>query len=270
MKIFQKARWLSLDITMGAVVLLFFISRIHGIETSWHIYLALAIAIWTIYTLDHLNDVRKVDKPRLATGRHSYHRHHFKSIMTALGLVLIIGIVNIYFLPYKLIAAGLIFILFSIVYLLIQGRLATAGLKEFTIAVGYAIGVFMYPVIAIENSGLLVFQAFQLFLLALMNLVLMAFYDTKYDKEAGFASIVGLGSERIVRVLVRILAGTVLLSFAVYWLIYHFDFYQIFVLAAVVMLTIIYEFPSIFSSDDRFRLWADAVFFIPLLILPFL
>ena len=47
---------LSLDITAGAVVMSFFVAHLLGVALTVSMVIGLAIAIWLIYTLDHLKD----------------------------------------------------------------------------------------------------------------------------------------------------------------------------------------------------------------------
>lgn len=265
MKIFQKARWLSLDITLGAVILLFFICELHSLSAGLHIYMALAIAIWSIYTMDHLRDARKITVQR--EGRHSFHQKYFNNILIALIVVLVIGIFNIYFLPVALVRSGLILTLMSVVYLYSQRQLAVSGLKELAIATGYTAGIFLFPATRLELEIDLILQACQLLLIALINTIVVANYDKSFDRDAGFVSIAESQDARAVKILLAMFFTIILGLVVVYSALLAFDEYQLFTVLASCVLIVVHGFPSYFRVGDRFRFWADAVFFIPLPII---
>lgn len=265
MNILLKARWLSLDITIGAIVLLFFISRIHEIEPSVHVYIALAIAIWSIYTLDHLRDARGPSGYR--SGRHQYHRDNFERIVLVQIVALAAGVINMFFLPRSIIQAGLIVAGLSGIYLIMQSSLAKVGLKEVVIAVGYATGIFLYPIQVLQGGEGILMEYVQLTGLALTNILIIAFYDFQEDKHAGFGSFVSFaGYERtrsiiILLITIQSMVGVYLLSRSDRLM------YQLFILMSLVIFSLVLWKRSFFIHSDRYRLWSDLVFFLPLAII---
>ena len=60
LKIIHFVQNLSLDITAGAVIMTLFLGQVFEVEVSGTMVAGLAIAIWLIYTADHLFDAFKL------------------------------------------------------------------------------------------------------------------------------------------------------------------------------------------------------------------
>ncbi|MEO8760594.1 MAG: hypothetical protein ABI448_06880, partial [Bacteroidia bacterium] len=78
-KIFQA---LSLDVVAGAAVFSLAISKYYQVKISWSALICQSIAIWLIYTFDHLLDAKKTAGDP-STYRHQFHKKNKKTLLTA-------------------------------------------------------------------------------------------------------------------------------------------------------------------------------------------
>lgn len=81
---------LSLDAPLVAVAWLHMFARAWRVDFHpWHAYAALALAVWIIYVLDRLLDVRmrSPDDPSLGL-RHHFHAKHWKGFVAAMVLAI--------------------------------------------------------------------------------------------------------------------------------------------------------------------------------------
>src|SRR5690606_21598184 len=94
---------LSIDIVIGACAGMLFFDRLIGADLRPLLYLLLALAVWCIYTFDHLLDARQIKKAA-STPRHAFHQKHFKTLASLLVILGILGLgMAFYFLKIKFI-----------------------------------------------------------------------------------------------------------------------------------------------------------------------
>lgn len=264
-RILTKARWLSIDIAVGAVVLLFFICDIHQIHVNPFVVIALFIAVWLIYTWDHLLDVRNLSKP--STKRHRFHKNNFREIARISFFVLLCGIINFLFIPIKVAMYGLILSLFSAFYLALQKKFSLIGGKELTVAVGYTFGVFLYPMVRVGFQGVIFYEILSMFILTYVNILIVAKYDTEADRQDQVSSLsLTKGLSWVTGFIYVLLCFGIIISMGGVF-IFSSDSYHIFTLLSFIILLIVNYFDSYFSINDRFRLVADGIFFLPLLFM---
>src|SRR5690349_20970168 len=89
-------RWvniLSLDVAAGAVISALFFVDITNAQVYPLSLLALGLAVWIIYTVDHLKDVYRLTQVA-TTNRHRFHQQHFKVliIVASLALLTVVGL----------------------------------------------------------------------------------------------------------------------------------------------------------------------------------
>ena len=125
--LFRYFRWLSLDIALGGAILVSFVGEQFNLEVGFFIQSAVFIAIWIIYTADHLRDAKNLENPSMP--RHQFHKRNFKSIIWALGIMACLGFVNLFFLPQRVLIYGTVTVLIVAIYFLIQKRLSLIGFK---------------------------------------------------------------------------------------------------------------------------------------------
>ena len=82
---------LSLDVALGAGVLSLVLGRYLGFRIPVTVLLILVLAVWIIYTVDHLLDAKSISG-QATSFRHHFHQHFFKAILASLILAFAIGI----------------------------------------------------------------------------------------------------------------------------------------------------------------------------------
>lgn len=264
--LYRYFRWLSLDIVLGAIIFLSFLANLYQIDLSFQVYLALAIAIWQIYTIDHLIDARKsmhLDERRM------FHRRHEHILIFVSGVLAVIGLINIYFLPIEIVRSGVILAAACVFYMMMVYFFRKLWFKEVLIAVGYACGIFLSPFSmshSIEAVDLVILL--QLAVLAFVNLSIFSYYDQEKDKKGGFGSIVLLMEDKslhIIRLLLLLVFGS-----CVFFLLFLSEKYAVIQLVYLVMTLLFFvliRFHFYFRAHERFRILGDAVFFVPVLFM---
>ena len=268
MKPYRYFRWLSLDIVLGAVIFLKFLGILYGLSLPFTIYLALAIAIWLIYSVDHLIDSRNADT---SDPRREFHKKHFKQIVFVAGLAAIIGLFDVYYLPVGIIRAGSILAACCVSYLMLVYFIPKLWFKELIVAFGYAAGIFLAPLVMVDSIQMVDFLLFtQLAALALVNLLVFSVYDREKDDNNGFGSmalVMGSRSVGLIWTLLFLLIGSSV-GFGIF-LPEKYLFIQFTYLIMTCMLMGIMRFQLFFSQNERFRVLGDAIFFVPAIFLFF-
>jgi hypothetical protein len=184
--------WLSLDVVFGAMASMYFFQELVHVQLEWHTFVLLGLAVWTIYSLDHLLDARQ------SKGSSSPRRVFYKQNKLVLSLGIIVAVV-----------AGLAGAFYwlgwdkemqlTLILALAMGgcrwaiqKLGPVVLKEVSIALFYVVGCLWLPILRAEAQDLswqaLAF-AIVFFLLALLNLWMLSFLDREEDRQDGFVSI---------------------------------------------------------------------------------
>lgn len=189
-KIIAFVQNLSLDITAGAVISSLYIAKVFKVELSNQVLLGLAVAIWLIYTADHLWDGYRV-QGEAVNPRHAFHQRHFKLILGIAVFVFGFGIYNTFELPSDTIWFGLGLVALTGLYFLYL-KLSKAHLqKELFAAFVYVAGIFVGPISLLEHWDWFILLPFiQFFLLAYVNLMLFPLFEQEEDDQQGMASIV--------------------------------------------------------------------------------
>jgi len=271
-------RWiniLSLDVCAGAIAGGIMATMIFGSSPGWAYWLILPLAVWLIYTADHLIDGYRAG----ANAQHErrlLHRDHLK-ILAAVSAVLIplIASIAFLFLPGSVIIFGICLGILVLVYLVlvffIGKRSASFLPKELIVALIYTAGIWG-PVIIIKQSIILIegLVAIMYFLLALSNLFMLSIIEVKVDKAEGQCSFplsFGVKRARILFNLfttVVIIVSILLISTGSSWLITK---------AAIITglmsicFLLIYSYSNQLEKNDVYRYISEAVFFLPILIL---
>ncbi len=176
-------------------------------------------------------------------------------------VLLVVG--QVYFLPATVFIKGLCLSAIVVIYVLLQRKLF---IKEFVVALLYTLGVLL-PSWALQPvlSPLQALLIIQLFVIALINLLLFSWFEFAADQKDGHASFATrLGKTRTAKLLVALCVVNFIISG---WILTQYQFsVSIFVLFAMtIALLIIYLKAEFFANKDRYRLLGDAIFFIPLL-----
>ncbi|MFY0599202.1 MAG: hypothetical protein JXR03_05990 [Cyclobacteriaceae bacterium] len=262
---YKYFRWLSLDIVLGAIIFLAFLGSYYDTSFSFSIYFSLASAIWLIYTTDHLIDSAKAAD----SARRKFHKDNFKGLVFIGGVVLLLALVNVYFLPHDIIKNGAILSSMCIGYLLLVYFIRALWFKEILVAFGYGAGVFLVPVT--ENGAItaldLIFLL-QLVLIALINLLVFSYYDMEEDSKVGFSSIAKQVGAKKARLLINSLILLSLIASAFILLTTEAALsFEVVYLSMTIILAVTFWMPYYFRVKERYRALGDAVFYMPLIFL---
>ena len=175
-KLFDYFRILSLDVAFGGVVLSASLAQAFGMSLPFTIVLGLFLAIWLIYSFDHLLDAQKL-RESASMRRHKFHFENRKTILIVMMIMMLVGLGNMIFMPVITLIMGLIVTFFVAFYFFLSWKFKLFLIKEVFIASIYATGVVLGPVSlgGIDQASLF-FIIFQFFGLALLNLLIISNY----------------------------------------------------------------------------------------------
>lgn len=189
---FTLFSWLSLDVVIGAMASLYFFQELLHVSLDWPAYVLLGLAVWTIYTLDHLLDARKI--ANTSSPRRAFHRRY----QVVLGVGILIAVGSGLAGAFYWMGWGKEFQLTLILAFSMFGcrwaiqKFGPVLLKEVSIALFYVVGTIWLPLLRAEaadlNWAVLIF-ALLFFVLALLNLWMLSFLDREEDRQDGFLSI---------------------------------------------------------------------------------
>lgn len=262
-RLYRVGNLLNLDVAAGAVVTALFYSKILGVPPRLYGMLTLGCVVWVIYTLDRLLDIRRISTTP-SSQRHRFHKLYVRPLWIAVALVSIFVISQFYFLRPPVLMSGL-YVSFAVgAYLFLQQFLRV---KEIFVAILYTSGV-LVPSLSIHVGQLSGYQYLliaQLFIVALINLLLFSWFEfeadqkdsqtsfaTQWDKASTAKLIVVLS---VVNTLLSILIAN---QYQATWLIVVLPL-------MTVSLLFIYLNSKFFLEYHRYRLFGDAVFFLPLI-----
>lgn len=274
--IYEKLNLLSLDVVAGACSGMYFFADLMKLELSWKIYLLLALAVWSIYTFDHLLDAKKVKEPA-RTQRHRFHQEHFYVLLVFMAAAVFTGLfLAFWFLPtMKMLGSGLIlaFLTVSSMAGLRLGGNKTAVVKELSTALFYVSGLLLAPLLYFDfffasNSWL--FFAGAYLLLAWFNLVFLSYIDGDEDLAEGHPSVMTVIGKVKTRRLLWVLT-TIGLIYLVFLFVLLPSYYHIYSLIWGLMLLMhvisFVESPNADNIKTRKRL--ELAFSLPMLLLLF-
>ncbi|PIQ47967.1 MAG: hypothetical protein COW03_12170 [Cytophagales bacterium CG12_big_fil_rev_8_21_14_0_65_40_12] len=260
---------LSLDITAGAVISSLYVAKVFSVLLSSNMLFGLGIAIWLIYTIDHLLDAHFAsDQPK--NRRHAFHQRHKNKLLILGAIIFLVGLINLTYLPFTTIKFGLVLAAFVLFYFgsLHLLKISKTWHKEILAAVIYTVGVFAAPFSQMALIGAVeILFLIQFFLLVLSNLFLFPLFEFTTDCEDKLQSIVTIKGKRFVRslILVLVLMNSALIGFAVL----NGQSYEATMVLFAMNLTlfILWKWPFVFQINDRYRFLGDGIFFLPLIYL---
>lgn len=269
-RLYRWAQAMSLDVVLGSGLLSLAISRCYQVKLPLVVVLCLMIAVWLIYTYDHLSDARKVKKAA-ATYRHRFHQRHYRLLCISLVPVAFAGLFLLFYLPFITLKWGL-FCAGLVAFYFLMLRLGLFWFKEFFVAICYTLGVFLGPLSLAEPSPALYEWLLlpQVLLLALANLVIFSCFDYHSDRRDGHSSLaLHLGPVLARKIAIGLLALG-LLSNILLMLLTHFlplaNLQLLFMLMNLLLLMLLYR-EQTFRQNERYRIIGDGVFFLPALML---
>ncbi|MEQ9468813.1 MAG: UbiA family prenyltransferase [Ekhidna sp.] len=255
-RVYRTAQILSLDIVIGAVILLRFFCVQFGVAPRWEVFVLLGGVVWLIYTADHLRDAEH--KIRSSRERYLFHKEHRKPLVVVAGIVLLVLSILVFFIPLVIFLGGLALAVFSFIYLIMQHRLSRFLSKELYVALVYSAGILMVPFLLSQTYRWDVFLL--LVLLTFINLSLFSWYEKDEDIRDKFQSIAtelnGKKLEKIILLLISLGLAIALLSI---------NLIASYFIAGFVIYALMIIFPDWFRLSHRYRAIGDGVFLLPIL-----
>ncbi|HLU90664.1 MAG TPA: UbiA family prenyltransferase [Cyclobacteriaceae bacterium] len=272
-RVYVYLQTLSIDIVLGACAGMLFFARLVGAELNIILYVLLGLAVWCIYTFDHLLDARQIGS-QASTFRHAFHQRHFKAlsillvVMGCLGLILALIMLRIKYIIGLGLGLGALILL---VFILFKVRPRQwAFLKEIFIATLYVGGIMLAPFFHRESQ--LVPADFwwlgsAYVLVAWFNSAYLGILDRETDQKDGLYSLaLRLGepkSRKILRIILILMLGYIA-SF--YLWLGSFTYMHISILLLIALVHAI-AFLERDRHKDAIRRKLDGSFMLPFLLL---
>ncbi len=264
---------LSLDVVLGAGVSTVFVAKFLVAPIPYVSLLALCACVWLIYTADHLMDAYQLGRSVAHTVRHRYHQTRFKTIALAWGLVALLGVGILFYLPSKLILYGSLLAALVLLYALLlkYTALRTWFPKEIATALFYTTGVFL-PAMASYGAPLpwsasVLF--FQYSFLALANLLLFSWFEADTDRQDGHPSFALSAGRPLVRSLIYVCLIAVGISSLAFLGVVATSELTVAVQGTVLVMALVLLtltlWPSYFRAQERYRLLGDGIFVLPII-----
>ncbi len=264
---------LSIDILLGVSSSYLFARVLLKSDLPVLVPLILCIAVWLIYTLDHLSDAYFLGKRALKPVYIWHWKRRrillvFSTVLAASAFLL-----SFLYLPVKVLYAGLAGSGFLLLYGLFQSLPISRGryfFKELWVGGIYTLGVWGLPIlfrgVRADPAVILILAAF--FCLVMVNVLSYSLFEMPLDRQENLPTLAVRYGNRFCRNLIRgflimavilvlvcmIISDTVRLKAAGILLVMS------------ILLGIIHIFPGYFGRNDRFGRLADAVFILPAMI----
>jgi hypothetical protein len=267
LRIIHFVQNLSLDITIGAVISSLFLARVMNVEVSAYMMIGLTIAIWLIYTFDHLRDAYKT-KGRSNNPRHAFHQRYFKEVSSVALIVFALGLYNLKYLPKETMYLGLVLVGLSGLYFVYLMLAKQAVNKEFFAATVYVAGIAVAPFsLANEFNSNWALVLVIFWLLAYANLLIIPSYEVELDRSDNQGSVVTrLGEAKVRQLLLFLLVLCTLLIQYFGYLTNLSAAYPILLLMVSTLLILVLR-PQYFRKYQLYRILSDGIFFLPGIVL---
>jgi 1,4-dihydroxy-2-naphthoate octaprenyltransferase len=272
-RIYQRFTWLSLDVVLGSIAGMLFFAKLRHITLDWQEYALLGMAVWCIYTADHLMDARKTNSIE-DEDRHHFHLVYQKpllALMIATGLLGLFWAIRFFGFSRELyFGAGLGIVIMLILLGVRKFAANRVRMKELSSSVFYVIGISWLPWYATpveDYSWIAVTLTLAYVGLAYLNLIMLSSLDEEKDKRAGFTSIATKIPSEKLSTQIRNLAF-VLVACCLLLLVYVNSMYRVYPLLLLIMLLLHYL--SFFKSNltpSQIRIRMELTFAVPLLLL---
>lgn len=246
--------------------------QIVGAHMHWAWYIILPLSVWSIYTLDHLLDARRLGDAA-HTPRHLFHHHHFRPLAILVGVfaLLCLGMALVY-LGQNGVVFGLgmtgIVVIHLLLVKLVGDKTAPWLIKEVGVALVYAAGIWGLPVIEAGawDSVVIWLLFLQFFFLALINLLEFSWYEQQIDALDGHTSFVrAIGERGAQRVLYALFGGLGALMLLAVLLGQGAEIWGaegLYLAMSLVLLGLLLR-PGYFGVQERYRAWGDGAFLLP-------
>ena len=270
-KLFKILHLLSFDVVLGAIVCNIMFWELNKIppEHSFAIVIILGFSVWIIYVLDRLLDNKKPDLS--PTERHIFHQENAKVLWYFIGLLTLICLISLFYLPTDIIIFGIIISLFTGIYLLIISKISSKNnfqhYKEPITSFVYFSGVFGTTTLHNLNLNTLLI-GFIFLLIVFQNLLLFSLSEFKKNNNSyNLAAHFGIKKSNFIIAIISV----IILFLGIYLINFPLFNYEKKVICMEIMMSIILlminQFDDFFLINDRYRWVGDGIFLLPLLII---
>jgi hypothetical protein len=267
-RLFRFARALSLDVAVGAACSAALAAAVTGSELPAPAIVSLFAAIWTVYTVDHLLDARRLGADATAP-RHALHRAHPRALAALAGAVAALGgALAIATLPARMLGTGLAIGILSLLHLANAQRPRSFLVpKEISAAAVYTLGVWCAPLSAATRVSPWAVAAMGLFFLsATSNLLLNALLESNADARDGSASAaLEWGAVPTAR-MICILGSATCVAASIAACAARMKFHGVFPVLAVLGAApaVLLALRSKVAANERYRVFGDLAFLLGL------
>lgn len=267
---FLILHWLNYDTAVGAVVTSLFITQNLDSDVPFIAFLALFIAVLSIYNFDHLLDAQRI-KGIAQSGRHRYYQDNFKKLSIYQLLLLVILLIVSWYVPENIARAGIVLAIISLIYFLLLFIILPKSffLKEVLISIVFVSGLVLAP--AVTGSHLPLASDYllwvEIFLLALTNTFILAWFDYDIDANEDHTSIALLIGKKLTCQLSYLLLGILGLLIAISIILFSNLESQLIVIAMGISLLASLLLSRHFRKYEIYRIASDAIFIIPIVSL---
>ena len=274
---YRKFRVLSIDIVFAALSVGLMSTKVLSVnmQTAW--WIVLALSVWIIYTSDHLIDSNKLGDSASSERRLFYHKNFKLILIIVVILILVTSFISFLFLEIQTVYFGIAMSLFVAVYLLVIQLKGSDKIwwlqKELIVAIVYVFGIWGAPILYGLNKitiseMILVFTFIQI---VWADILIIALYELKNDKQDKFTSLpIIIGKKKTELLILFLLIESIFLSVM---LLFIQETRKEIVFAVIIMILMIFimlfmlKKQSYFKHNERYRLVAEAVFFLPILMI---
>lgn len=250
-----------------------FFSKLLRVPLHWTIYALLGMAVWAIYTFDHLMDAR-VHPKGLKMDRHGFHQKHAFALWFILLIVVLVGLYGafvVFGIGKEFFAGGILGMVILFVMLIIRVLPPTYHwLKELNTAVFYVIGIALLPLLRFSffdwtwETGIITSGYIAL---AYLNLIMLSYLDAGKDQASGYGSLISVLPKDQLNKVIRILCTGIIIVF-LGGIIFLPSFYKVF--SSLLLMMGLIHYLTFFNSKlspSQIRYRMEATFFLPWLLL---
>uniref|UniRef100_UPI0040489058 hypothetical protein n=1 Tax=Algoriphagus sp. TaxID=1872435 RepID=UPI0040489058 len=269
-RFFQLFSGLSLDVVVGAMASLYFFQELLHLSLEWPVFGLLGLAVWTIYSLDHLLDTKKMS--HTSSARRTFHLKYRTFLGWGILVAVGAGLGGAWF----WMGWGKEFQLTLILAFSMAGcrwaiqKFGPILLKEVSIALFYLVGTIWLPLLrvkAVDLSWEVLIFAVLFFVLALLNLWMLSLLDREEDRHDGFVSLAHVyPPQQLIQWIQRLSFVGIFTSLAAFILLP--SFYRPF--SCILLLMFLVHYLTFFQSQlpvTQKRQRMELAFWIPWLLL---
>ena len=267
-------RLLSIDILFGVISSYIFAAVLLESELHLLVPLILCLAVWLVYTLDHLSDASYLGT-RAVKPVYRWHWEKRRVLLAISAFLFLLALsLSLLYLPPGILLTGLAGAALLTVYLLVHshpGRRRGYLFKEFWVGGIYTMGIWGLPVLYRNQpvQPVLVLIIISFFCLVMVNVLTYSYFEQATDRKENLPTFAVRFGPRSCRTLITyfLVTGAMLALTGMFLAGRGRDFRAAGILLLMsLVLSFLYIFPAYFGRKGRFGILADAVFLLPCLI----